>query len=187
MSIEPPAALNPLAAPDAAHSREVLSIFFPMWNEEDYIERAVASAKDVCERMVAAGIIGDYELIVVDDCSTDRTPEIADGIAAADDHVRGRAPPGQPQARRCDQDRLRHRPWRPRAVLRRRPALRLRARCRGPSACCVTTTPTCVSAYRLDRTGEGYTTGDLHVLLQPAHPHAVRGQGRATSTSRSSC
>lgn len=66
----------------------VLSIFFPMWNEEDYVERALDAARRVCEQMIADGEIGDYELIVVDDASTDRTPEIADRLAAADRHVR---------------------------------------------------------------------------------------------------
>ena len=65
-----------------------LSIFFPMWNEEDYIERAVGYARAECERLVEQGEILDYELIVVDDASTDRTPEIADSLAAADPHVR---------------------------------------------------------------------------------------------------
>jgi glycosyltransferase involved in cell wall biosynthesis len=65
-----------------------LSIFFPMWNEELYIHRAVGSAKEECERLVAAGEILDYELIVVDDASTDSTPQLADALAAADPHVR---------------------------------------------------------------------------------------------------
>jgi glycosyltransferase involved in cell wall biosynthesis len=67
---------------------ETLSIFFPMWNEEAYIDRAVGLAKDVCEELVAAGDIGDYELIVVDDASTDHTGKIADEMAAADRHVK---------------------------------------------------------------------------------------------------
>lgn len=65
-----------------------LSIFFPMWNEEAYIHRAVGYAKDECEALVARGEILDYELIVVDDASTDSTPQLADALAAADPHVR---------------------------------------------------------------------------------------------------
>jgi len=65
-----------------------LSIFFPMWNEEEYIHRAVRAAKEICDDLVEAGEIGDYELIVVDDASTDRTGELADDLAAADTHIR---------------------------------------------------------------------------------------------------
>ena len=65
-----------------------LSVFYPMWNEEDYIERALKFGKRACEGLVERGDILDYELIVIDDKSTDRTPEIADRLAAADPHVR---------------------------------------------------------------------------------------------------
>ena len=64
-----------------------LSIFFPMWNEEAYIERAVGYAKDECQVLLDRGEILDYELIVVDDASTDSTPALADALAAADPHV----------------------------------------------------------------------------------------------------
>lgn len=74
--------------PAPGGSGEVLSIFFPMWNEEDYIERALEAAQRVCVRMIDEGTIADYELIVVDDASTDRTPELADKAAAEDHHVR---------------------------------------------------------------------------------------------------
>jgi glycosyltransferase involved in cell wall biosynthesis len=71
-----------------ATSSETLSIFFPMWNEEAYIERTVAAAKEVADELVAAGSIVDYEIIVVDDASTDNTPKLADELAAADRHVK---------------------------------------------------------------------------------------------------
>lgn len=65
-----------------------LSIFFPMWNEEQYIHRAVRAAKEICDQLVADAEIGDYELIVVDDASTDRTAEYADALVAADPRIR---------------------------------------------------------------------------------------------------
>ena len=69
-------------------STELLSIFFPMWNEEDYVERAIAAATAICTQMIDDGVIGDYELIIVDDKSTDRTPQLADALADKDPHVR---------------------------------------------------------------------------------------------------
>lgn len=65
-----------------------LSIFYPMWNEEDYAARALEFGRRACEDLIAAGEIGDYELIVVDDASTDRTPEIVDALARDDAHIR---------------------------------------------------------------------------------------------------
>jgi glycosyltransferase involved in cell wall biosynthesis len=67
---------------------ETLTIFFPMWNEEAYIERTVGAAKEVADELLAAGSIADYELVVVDDASTDLTPKIADEMAAADPRVK---------------------------------------------------------------------------------------------------
>ena len=68
---------------------EMLSVFFPMWNEELYIApRGRGPPQEVCERLVAEGEIADYEIIVVDDASTDATGRLADELAAADPHVR---------------------------------------------------------------------------------------------------
>ncbi|WP_231505238.1 glycosyltransferase family 2 protein [Cellulomonas sp. URHE0023] len=67
---------------------EKLSIFFPMWNEEQYIERAVNAARTVCEGLVADDRVLDYEIIVVDDASTDSTGALADAIAQGDPHVK---------------------------------------------------------------------------------------------------
>jgi glycosyltransferase involved in cell wall biosynthesis len=54
-----------------------ISLFFPAWNEEDYVERAVTRALDVLPRLT-----DDFEIIVVNDASTDRTQEIAEQLAA---------------------------------------------------------------------------------------------------------
>ena len=67
---------------------KLLSIFFPMWNEEQFIHRAIRAAKEVCEQLVADGEVSDYELIIVDDASTDSTAQLADELAASDMHVR---------------------------------------------------------------------------------------------------
>ena len=63
--------------------RPSLSLFFPAWNEEDYVERAVSRAQHVLEKLS-----DDYEIIIVNDASTDRTREIAEGLAARDKHIR---------------------------------------------------------------------------------------------------
>jgi len=65
-----------------------LTIFFPAWNEEDSIERAVDAAREACDRLVTTGEIGTYEILIIDDASTDRTPEITDQLATADARVR---------------------------------------------------------------------------------------------------
>jgi glycosyltransferase involved in cell wall biosynthesis len=75
-------------APRPVEPFKKLSVFYPMWNEEAYIERAVAFGKRACDDLVTSGDIEDYEIIVIDDKSTDRTPELADALAAADPHIR---------------------------------------------------------------------------------------------------
>ena len=65
-----------------------MSIFFPMWNEEAYIDRALSAGRELCEALIANGDIETYELLIVDDASTDSTPALADAAAAADPRVR---------------------------------------------------------------------------------------------------
>jgi len=60
-----------------------LSLFFPAWNEEEYVERTVHRAKVVLERLS-----DDWEIIIVNDASTDRTREIAEGLGKRDPRVR---------------------------------------------------------------------------------------------------
>ena len=66
---------------------ESLTIFYPMWNEEETIERAVAAAFEACDLLVEAGEIGAYDVLIIDDASTDATGEIADRLATSDPRV----------------------------------------------------------------------------------------------------
>lgn len=60
-----------------------LSFVVTALNEEKYI---AAAAETV--RRAAAGVAGDYEIILVDDGSTDATGRIMDGLAAGDPRLR---------------------------------------------------------------------------------------------------
>jgi glycosyltransferase involved in cell wall biosynthesis len=60
-----------------------VSLVIPMYNEELNIEHAVASARESLEKYA-----GDYEIIIVDDASTDRSPRIVERLVADDPRVR---------------------------------------------------------------------------------------------------
>jgi glycosyltransferase involved in cell wall biosynthesis len=60
-----------------------ISLFYPAWNEEDYVERAVSRALDVLPRLT-----DDFEIIIVNDASTDRTQQICEELAAKHNQVR---------------------------------------------------------------------------------------------------
>lgn len=60
-----------------------LSVFLPSHDEEGNVERVVGGYLAELPR-----VTGDYEVIVIDDGSRDRTGEIADRLAAADAHVK---------------------------------------------------------------------------------------------------
>lgn len=66
---------------------ESLTIFYPMWNEEATIERAAGAAFEAGDLLVASGEIERYDVLIVDDASTDRTGAMADAMAAADPRV----------------------------------------------------------------------------------------------------
>ena len=71
-------------APSGDDARPRLTFFFPAYNEEENIERTVELA------LAQIGSAGrrSMEVLAVDDGSTDRTPELADALAAADPRVR---------------------------------------------------------------------------------------------------
>jgi len=60
-----------------------LTVFFPCYNEEANVERTTLGALKTCRRL---GI--DFEVIIVNDGSRDRTGEIADRLAAEHSGVR---------------------------------------------------------------------------------------------------
>lgn len=62
---------------------ESISVFFPCYNEAGNLRRVYESASEVFKRLKL-----DYEIILVNDGSTDGTAQIANAIAAGDPRVR---------------------------------------------------------------------------------------------------
>ena len=60
-----------------------VSVVIPMYNEEAYVDRSVAAATGVLD-----GMGGEWEIVIVDDASTDDTARRAEALAAADARVR---------------------------------------------------------------------------------------------------
>lgn len=66
-----------------SEGRPVISFAVPAYNEEQMLERVLAEVSEA-----AAAHFTEYEILVVDDGSTDRTPEIADRLARERSRVR---------------------------------------------------------------------------------------------------
>lgn len=70
--------------PQAAPTHPIsITVFFPCYNEQGNVRRVVERAVDVLEKLGA-----DYEILVVDDGSSDDTGRIADEVAAGHGRVR---------------------------------------------------------------------------------------------------
>ena len=69
---------------DAAPARPRMTFFFPAFDEEENVAETVRHALAEIGPLVD----GSIEILIVDDGSTDRTPELADALAAGDQRVR---------------------------------------------------------------------------------------------------
>ncbi len=69
---------------ESAPARPRLTFFFPAYNEEENVEETVRRALTE----VGSLVNGSIEVLVIDDGSTDRTPQLADVLAAEDHRVR---------------------------------------------------------------------------------------------------
>lgn len=67
---------------------DCITFFFPMWNEEAIIDNTIAAAREAAGRLVDEGDVRDYEILIVDDASSDATGEIADKYADGDRRIR---------------------------------------------------------------------------------------------------
>jgi len=75
--------LETRTASDERRSTNSISVFFPCYNEQDNVTRTIEQALSVLPQ-----ISSDYEVIIVDDGSSDATGQIADEIASRDSRVK---------------------------------------------------------------------------------------------------
>jgi len=61
-----------------------ISIVYPMYNEQDNIHQAV----EMAQRELGLAADGDYQIVIVNDASTDRTGEIAQQLAAGEPRIK---------------------------------------------------------------------------------------------------
>jgi glycosyltransferase involved in cell wall biosynthesis len=69
-------------------SDERLSLVIPFWNEQETIATITAVARGALDSLVTTGHVAGYEIVCVDDASTDATGKLLDELAVADDRVR---------------------------------------------------------------------------------------------------
>ncbi len=62
---------------------ESLSVVFPMFNEHYYLRQTINMAREAIKK-----ITNDYEIIIVDDASTDGSGEIADKLFSDNDRIK---------------------------------------------------------------------------------------------------
>lgn len=66
---------------------ERLSLVVPIWNEDETIQVMVDVAREVLDSLVSNGELAGYEMVLIDDASTDGTAKLLDELAAADSRI----------------------------------------------------------------------------------------------------
>lgn len=69
-------------------AEERLSLVVPVWNEEETIQVMVDVARAVLDDLVGGTEVAGYEIVLVDDASTDATGKLLDELAASDARIR---------------------------------------------------------------------------------------------------
>jgi len=81
---------RPVADPPSAVrlAERGLSFVIPAYNEEESLHRMVTAVHEAGRDLMTLGEVDDYEVVVVDDASTDATGVICDALAADDPRFR---------------------------------------------------------------------------------------------------
>ena len=79
--------LTPIVA-FSPHAIPLFSVVVPMWNEEDSFATTVGVLIAACNDLVGRGAISAFELVLVDDASSDSTGALADAAGTADPRIR---------------------------------------------------------------------------------------------------
>lgn len=82
-SVTPQSSPERQTASGERRAAKSISVFFPCYNEQDNVAKTVQQALEVLEKTKA-----DYEIIIVDDGSSDRTGQIADRLAASNNKIK---------------------------------------------------------------------------------------------------